>query len=495
MTTTYEDSQPGWQRWLNQFCESWLFAFIVVVAFKHFLFELYVIPSASMEPTLYGDPSFFKADKVIAAKFPVWLDDPERWDVTVFEYPVPEIIVAGQHVGAEGPAGQRLDNLITSPLVHRNFVKRLLALPGETFFIDQGDIFIRQPDGSWRQPDKPAAIQEALWTTIYHHRAEQSVPYTPWESLHSGATVQRGEHDTLVLNLAPEAAVVGTQPLVNLYVKEGEVGVTKKRSGERLVVETSMTAPAFAVPGRGTASIWDIEQWEVYRRSTADLDARGYGKLLNEIGGEAIRDVRVTMVPIAIAGTVALDLREGDQPPHTLVLSATGWQLQHAGTVLASGDQAPVDRPVALTHVDDQLWVTIAGQRVSEIIDTSQLTPAADARSVLRWHGSGRITLDDLRIERDVHYSRMGFLLDERRPLGPMQERYAGEGKEQVGYPCEVLAVGASRERPITVPENGYVLLGDNSPHSLDSRAWGFVPAANLRGQVWFVIDRFDVVE
>lgn len=39
--------------------------------------------------------------------------------------------------------------------------------------------------------------------------------------------------------------------------------------------------------------------------------------------------------------------------------------------------------------------------------------------------------------------------------------------------------------RLVTVPEGRYFLLGDNTMASNDSRFWGFVPAENLRGNVF----------
>jgi type IV secretory pathway protease TraF len=49
-------------------------------------------------------------------------------------------------------------------------------------------------------------------------------------------------------------------------------------------------------------------------------------------------------------------------------------------------------------------------------------------------------------------------------------------------------AYGNGPDNPATAPADAYLLLGDNSPHSLDGRDWGWVPAENLRGRAWLVV-------
>ena len=44
-----------------------------------------------------------------------------------------------------------------------------------------------------------------------------------------------------------------------------------------------------------------------------------------------------------------------------------------------------------------------------------------------------------------------------------------------------------SNASEVTLGEGEYYVLGDNRTHSNDSRSWGAVPEANIRGKVWMV--------
>ena len=58
---------------------------------------------------------------------------------------------------------------------------------------------------------------------------------------------------------------------------------------------------------------------------------------------------------------------------------------------------------------------------------------------------------------------------------------YSKEGQYQYD-----LAIGANYG-PVTVPPGHLFVMGDNRDDSADSRTWGFVPLANIKGRPWII--------
>lgn len=164
-----------------EFTEQFFLAAIVVFIVRSFLLEAFLIPTGSMAPTLLGahetaispttnfrfpaavgtthpispitgelaqivKPQNWLArlgrlftglsgDKIMVNKFIYHFSNPERWDAVVFKYP---------------------EN------TRRNYIKRLIGLPGETVEIRHGDIFI-----NGHIARKPKKVQKALSYVVY----------------------------------------------------------------------------------------------------------------------------------------------------------------------------------------------------------------------------------------------------------------------------------------------------------------------------------------
>jgi signal peptidase I len=130
-----EDKPRGPLAFLKELPVLLLVAFILALLIKTFLVQAFYIPSASMEPTLRV------GDRVLVNKLVYRLHPPRRGDVIVFEDPTPAPAEAERsplsafwHWLTEG--------LGVSNSPEKDFIKRVIALPGETIEIKNGRVFI-----------------------------------------------------------------------------------------------------------------------------------------------------------------------------------------------------------------------------------------------------------------------------------------------------------------------------------------------------------------
>lgn len=126
-----------------------ILAFALAIIVKTFFLQAFFIPSESMVPTLEV------GDRVLVNKIVYHLHEPRRGDVIVF--------IA--HRGARKSFWQRVRSVLFEGLgVTRpadvDFIKRVIALPGETIQIRRGEVTITPKDG------KPFVLREPYLSTV-----------------------------------------------------------------------------------------------------------------------------------------------------------------------------------------------------------------------------------------------------------------------------------------------------------------------------------------
>ena len=94
---------------IREFLEMAVIAAVLAILIKTFIAGNYYVPSGSMEPTIITN------DKVIVTNFSYYLNEPERGDVIVFEYPEDRT---------------------------KDYIKRCIGLPGETVEFKDSKLYV-----------------------------------------------------------------------------------------------------------------------------------------------------------------------------------------------------------------------------------------------------------------------------------------------------------------------------------------------------------------
>jgi signal peptidase I len=123
------------QHWLKENIDAIAIAVVMALVIRQFAIEAFKIPTESMAPTLYGDKLGGTGDRILVDKVIYKFTAPRRWDIIVFKYPLN---------------------------MSKNYIKRLIGLPGETLSIIDGDIWI---DGEIAR--KPPDVQEVLFFEVF----------------------------------------------------------------------------------------------------------------------------------------------------------------------------------------------------------------------------------------------------------------------------------------------------------------------------------------
>ena len=129
------DRKRGGGSFLKELPVLLLIAFVLAFLLRTFVVQVFYIPSSSMEPTLQIN------DRMVVEKVTYRFRDPHRGEIAVFEGDELGAVPEGQ--GTVQRAVRGVGQFIgIVPASARDFVKRVVGLPGDEILIEGGQVFV-----------------------------------------------------------------------------------------------------------------------------------------------------------------------------------------------------------------------------------------------------------------------------------------------------------------------------------------------------------------
>ena len=454
--------------------QSLIVAFVLAMTFRGFVTEGFVIPTGSMAPTLMGqhflvrsdhtglefavnadranmvmqqtdaklfDPtlgplhratskpqlSSRMGDRVLVFKLLYPFAEPQRFDVVVFKNPT-------------DPTGEAA-----------NYIKRLIGLPNEQIWLCDGDVFAR-PEGTdeFQVQRKPEHVQRTAWQQVYHSdfvplHADRLEGYAgqPWVGDESHWTFEnrryrfaggspsalRWDHRRLPITDFTPYNMLHTRGIVLLPVSDLRVSAG-------IVADQLEFATTFELEARHHIFQFIIER---------DANSGNVGT------------ARVRMRPQDDPdGWVELEPASVRLPSPGRVFNVEFWHVDQSMQMFIDG-RAVFDEPLYYNWSPIRRLQLGSGYVTETNLDELLRRPMTQPQ--LRWHFSGSpVTLHRVRVDRDLHY-RQDVLRRENQKNPPYIN-----GPAFGTHPYLNAAVLKSDQ---------YMMLGDNSQMSSDSRLWG----------------------
>lgn len=432
-------------------------------------YTMSVDPDRPMEGLMtVGHPYSYSGDRIWVSKAPYMISDPRRWDVAVFKYP-------------------EESNL--------NYIKRVVGLPSERVMIHRGNIHTA-PEGQTKYeierkpPHKILATLQPVYDTEYFlpelYEKGWPRPWSPlaeadaaWTTEDGGKTFQiKADDETRWIGYRHNPATLADWA----RIIDGQRPQPPKRS--QLVNDFcayNTAAPQSSAPFPEIRSLG--LHWVGDLSLLADLEIKssaGEVELVLVEGGKLMRatiDVATGKVTLGIDGV------EGFQP------------------VAESSIRGAGSYSVRFANIDDQLvvWVDDAPLEFSDstaypdlhnaVPTTEDLTPArVGARGV-------ELRVNRLRLDRDIYYvaTRSSHQPSDYIGNAWLSNPNGSEADAIVEFlsdPSRWDAFENLSRAEFELKEDQYLMLGDNSPNSGDSRYWykePYVSRELIIGKAFFV--------
>jgi signal peptidase I len=379
-------------------------------------------------------------DRILVMKYFYSIMDPSRWDVIVFKEPQ----------GAKD-----------------NYIKRLIGLPNETVEIINGDIYIAPPqhheESDLAIQRKPEHLQQFLWQVIYDNdfypndegKPRQFVEGTgyrnvPWTNPWVGATDAWTKGIVMAHN-APSADALVFQarpPYTENYLGyNDDMIVTAQDPAGPLRVVGDLRVEALWTPASDDALSVGISLGRPHNRFRTRWDTQG-------ISLEQFDPATGAWHEVERAAHAAPEARH----PYRISMNNVDRAVQFY-----------IDGKRAISH--ETTWTAADAHRLER---EEQFQPVRPGDTLIRIDVGGPSTLAHLKLFRDLYYTQ-----------------------------CEGANVAhtANDGNPLSLGNDEFFAMGDNSRNSLDGRMWtevfpalddlgtrqGIVPRRYLLGKAFFV--------
>lgn len=468
--------------------ESFIVAFIIAYVVKSFAFEAFVIPTGSMAPTLMGqhkdyncpqcgflyavsasdghgasqiaygtcvncrytteilENPVYSGDRILVLKtlfdIPARFGGgpPRRWDVTVFKYP-------------EEP--------------ETNYIKRLVGLPGEELRIERGDIYTRRLNSTepFKIERKPLDHQQAMQILVNDdaHRPallKDDKRWSHWRSDEGGWAVME---DGLY-----EATSSGGNWLDMRY--EHRVPTPDQWR------DIATSRPLKVQPR--SSLITDYYSYNTYlTRDSYDKQSWFQPHWVGDLSVEMLLQVdkpsgefRIELVEAGVANQFVVDLATGMGR-----MMRGGKQLAETKTPIREGGRFKL----RFANVDNRLTLWInhltpfgAGVEYEPDAAENKGPQAADLKPVGVAVKDGKVSVSRLRLTRDIYYSITPGGFDYGENLWSAAIVDSSAFFNLISDPLKFVSFNETRHNDYPIADGRYMMMGDNSPLSKDSRAW-----------------------
>lgn len=489
---------------LREMVESVVIAFVLAFLFRTFEAEAFVIPTGSMAPTLMGQHKDLrcancnypyrvsaseeesrrggrpqtvtsaicpicryqmnfgpggrdeqvqhatsKGDRIIVAKFPYEFSEPRRWDVAVFKNP--------------GEAKQ-------------NYIKRVVGLPNETVVVCHGDIHTAKNELSFSFADATAVAELQKSGALQIERKPPEKVEAMLQVVH--------DNDYLPPGLSPrwEPQTPGWAPADDgrSFAFDGSFEQDGAAADALMVYNHKVPPPDFwAGPRRQETPADDgidpqlITDFYAYNTNEAH---GGYPVPAKMLGTHWVGDLAVECRADVEGGEgeLILQLVEGGIVFECRIDVASGvasFQLpgrDEDGREVQTTVRGPGRYRLRFANVDDQLLLWVNGRAIEfdgrygplgpPVPDLNDLMPVRLGTSALAARFS------ELRVLRDVYYIAV-----ER---GSHETSEAPRSLDFFYTPARWRELAESPAIALPLAADRFMVCGDNSPRSYDSRMW-----------------------